>query len=94
MQIDRTDIDKRIQSCWSLQMERKATTNMMKWGTQDFKTLALAIAEETGELAQAILQYKDEEKPSINILNETYDLAALCFQMIVRYEEGEGRSCK
>lgn len=33
----------------------QAVQNLQKWGIQSLETLGLAMAEETGELAQAIL---------------------------------------
>lgn len=65
----------------------KATKNIAKWGVQSFERLGLAISEETGEIAQAILQYECEGKSVKQIRKETLDLAALCFQMLWKFDE-------
>jgi NTP pyrophosphatase (non-canonical NTP hydrolase) len=64
----------------------KAEQNIVKWGLQDYETLGLAIAEEAGELAQAILQYRHEEGFEERICDEAADLGALCVQMLKRYD--------
>ena len=61
---------------------KQAEKNLRKWGKQDLETLGLAIAEETGELCQAILQARDEGKERKWIRAEAIDLAALCIQTI------------
>ena len=61
----------------------KAEENIEKWGVQHLETLVLAIAEETGELAQALLQYRHEGGERQRILDETADLGALCCQIFV-----------
>lgn len=63
----------------------RAKGNLQKWGTQDTETLCLAIAEETGELAQAILQARHEGKPMGRIQAEAVDLGALCLQVLVGF---------
>ena len=67
--------------------ERKANTNIKRWGLQDYETLALCIAEEAGEIAQAVLQFKQEGGEESRIFQESIDLGALCEQMIRCYEE-------
>jgi NTP pyrophosphatase (non-canonical NTP hydrolase) len=59
----------------------KAEKNIRKWGLQDLETLGLAVAEEAGELAQAILQNKHEGAPAYRITKEAADLGALCLQV-------------
>lgn len=59
----------------------QAKKNLAKWGRQDLETLGLAIAEETGELCQAILQGRDEKGDRKRIREEATDLAALCLQL-------------
>lgn len=71
------------------QLSIQAKANIRKWGIQNFETLGLAIAEETGELAQAILQYKYENKPEECIAKEAIDLGALCLQILWRYDVTE-----
>jgi len=66
----------------------RAEQNVEKWGLQDFETLGLAVCEEAGELAQAILQARHEGQPRKRIFEEAVDLGALCLQVIARYEEG------
>ena len=63
----------------------KASGNMEKWGDQDYETIALAIAEEAGEVAQAILQHKYEGGFEDRIYEEAIDLGALCIQMMMKF---------
>ena len=60
----------------------KAKSNLQKWGEQDLETLGLCVAEEAGELAQAILQHKHEGGREDRIFNEAVDLGALCLQVM------------
>lgn len=64
----------------------KAANNIEKWGVQDLETIGLAIAEETGELCQAILQAKSEGGDPARIMEEARDLAALCLQIVFSYD--------
>ena len=57
---------------------------------QDFETLGLAVCEEAGELAQAILQNKHENGERSRITHEALDLAALCVQVLVTMTERHG----
>jgi len=59
----------------------RAKRNVEKWGLQDFETLGLAVCEEAGELAQAILQEKHEGGSRERITDEAIDLGALCIQV-------------
>lgn len=68
-------------------MDRKALENRAKWGSQDYETLGLAVAEEVGELAQAILKYRHEGAAEIRIAEEALDLGALCIQVILLWHE-------
>lgn len=68
-------------------MDRKALENRAKWGSQDYVTLGLAIAEEAGELAQAVLQHRHEGQPEIRIAEEALDLGALCIQVVLLWHE-------
>lgn len=61
----------------------RAKVNLKKWGLQDIETLGLAIAEESGELAQAILKNKYEKGRLGNISREAIDLGALCIQILL-----------
>ena len=63
-------------------LAEKAAANLAKWGMQDFETLGLAVAEEAGELAQAILQYLHEGGDRGRIMEEAVDLGALCLQVM------------
>ena len=65
----------------------RATRNVEKWGPQDFVSLGLAVCEEAGELAQAILQAQHEGGAPERIKDEAVDLGALCIQVVERYEE-------
>lgn len=63
-------------------IENRAFGNVQKWGPQSLETLGLAIAEETGEVAQALLKFAKEGGPPGRIREEAIDLAALCIQII------------
>jgi NTP pyrophosphatase (non-canonical NTP hydrolase) len=69
---------------------QKAQKNIVKWGLQDYETLALAVAEEAGELAQAVLQFRHEGGSDIRIIEEAADLGALCDQVFTRYNTDNG----
>jgi hypothetical protein len=60
----------------------QARKNIGKWGKQDLETLGLAIAEETGELCQAVLKARWEGGDRSRIREEAIDLGALCIQII------------
>ena len=75
-----------VRASWSRIMREKAEKNILKWGLQDVETLGLAIAEEAGELAQAILQNKHEGAPAYRITAEALDLGALCLQVWARMD--------
>ena len=64
------------------QWQRKAEENFDKWDDPGVEALALAIAEESGEIARAVLDFIHSGKPKARITEETHDLAALCFQML------------
>lgn len=68
----------------------KAEANISKWGLQTFETLGLAVTEEAGELAKAILQFRDEWGPGKRISEEAGDLGALCLQVLALMEEQHG----
>jgi len=67
---------------WARVCRAQAERNLAKWGPQDWETLGLAIAEETGELAQAILKCLHEGGPRDRIQEEAVDLGALCLQVL------------
>ena len=71
-------------------LEAKAAANTAKWGMQDFQTLGLAVAEEAGELAQAILQHLHEGGDRGRICEESVDLGALCLQVMAHFPEAGG----
>ncbi len=64
---------------WLIQ---RASNNLARWGKQDFETLGLAVCEEAGELAQAILQHKHEGGHEDRIFSEAIDLGAVCLQIM------------
>lgn len=70
----------------ALKLSKQADANLQKWGLQDRETLALAIAEECGELAQAILQLRHEGGEMYRVSEESVDLGSLCVQMILANE--------
>ncbi|MFH1603605.1 MAG: hypothetical protein ABIH03_06835 [Pseudomonadota bacterium] len=61
---------------------QRASANLEKWGKQDFEMLGLAICEEAGELAQAILQTRHEGGFEDCIFDEAIGLGALCLQVM------------
>ena len=63
----------------------RAARNLEKWGPQDFQTLGLAVCEEAGELAQAILQERHEAGRRDRIREEAIDLGALCLQIMAHF---------
>jgi NTP pyrophosphatase (non-canonical NTP hydrolase) len=65
----------------------QAEKNLAKWGKQEMETLCLCIAEETGELAQAVLQARHDGGDPDRIRREAIDLGALCAQMVLRFHE-------
>jgi len=79
-----------VRPIWLEWIARKSGENLDKWGVQDFETLGLAVAEEAGELAQAILQNKHEGGERGRITLEALDLAALCVQVFVTMDEKHG----
>jgi NTP pyrophosphatase (non-canonical NTP hydrolase) len=79
-----------VRPVWMDWINRRVAKNLDKWGVQDFETLGLAVAEEAGELAQAILQARDEGGERGRISHEAIDLAALCVQVLVTMVEKHG----
>ena len=79
-----------VRPVWMDWINRRVAKNLDKWGVQDFETLGLAVAEEAGELAQAILQARDEGGERGRISQEAIDLAALCVQVLVTMRERHG----
>jgi len=79
-----------VREIWLFWIAQKANKNLEKWGVQDFETLGLAVCEEAGELAQAILQNKHEGGERGRITHEALDLAALCVQVLVTMVEKHG----
>jgi NTP pyrophosphatase (non-canonical NTP hydrolase) len=63
-------------------IKQRASDNLKKWGEQSYEILGLCIAEEAGELAQAILQHKYEGGLEDRIFQEAWDLGALCLQVM------------
>ncbi len=70
-----------------IELRSQALKNLTKYGRQSFDTLGLALAEETGEVCQAILQAKYENADSQRIREEAVDTAALCLQIILNIDE-------
>lgn len=62
----------------------RAKGNLAVWGRQDEETLALCVSEESGELAKAVLKWVWDKGKETDIIRETVDLAALCFQILLR----------
>ena len=79
-----------VRPVWMDWINRRVAKNLDKWGVQDFETLGLAVCEEAGELAQAILQNKHENGERVRITQEALDLAALCVQVLVTMKEKHG----
>ena len=80
-----------LMSVHAMDFVSQAERNIAKWGDQDFETLALAIAEEAGEVAQAVLQYGHEGKPLRRIYEEAHDLGPLCLQIMRLCDREEPR---
>jgi NTP pyrophosphatase (non-canonical NTP hydrolase) len=78
-----------IKRAHSVALLTKARKNYEKWGGQDPKTLALCIAEEAGEVAQAVLKYYHEGGADTRIAEEAVDLGALCLQLMAEIEKKE-----
>ena len=66
----------------ALELAQQAAKNLKKWGAQDLDTLGLALAEETGELCQAILQARYVAGPG-RVREEALDAGALCIQVLL-----------
>ena len=79
-----------IDNAWLDDVSRKAQENMDKWGVQPIDQIALAIAEESGEIAQAVLQHQHEDASVERVRDEAMDLAPLCIQMLVSLREIHG----
>jgi len=69
----------------------RAQGNLEKWDEQDFETLGLAIAEETGELCQAILKARREGGSPERIRQEAIDLGALCVQVLAHWSNDQAQ---
>lgn len=65
----------------------RAARNVEKWGEQDLATLALAMSEETGELAQAVLKHRDEGGDRNRIRQEAIDCGALALQILRHFSD-------
>ncbi len=81
---ERTDRNCFVSPDWPAELAEKAERNIAKWGIQSLETLGLAVAEEAGELAQAILKHKFEGGLAARIAEEAADLGALCLQVRAR----------
>lgn len=68
------------------EFRERAAANIAKWGAQDYETLALCIAEEAGEVAQAVLQFQHENGAEERIREEAVDLGALCLQLLATFD--------
>ena len=74
-------------------LSKKAKKNIGKWGVQTIENVALAIAEESGEVAQAVLQYRHEGGDLSRIIDESIDLGALCIQMFISTSYEAKKQC-
>ena len=63
---------------------QQARRNLLEWGEQSYPVLALAIVEELGELAQAVLEHEYEGGDAERIPGELADLGALGYQVYWR----------
>jgi len=79
-----------IRASYPTWLTRRANRNIEKWGVQDLETLGLAVAEECGELCQAILQARHEGGDPAAIAREAIDLGALCLQVLLANAETNG----
>ena len=90
MSVANNSVHPLVRPVWMDWINRRVAKNLDKWGVQDFETLGLAVCEEAGELAQAILQNKYENGERVRITQEALDLAALCVQVLVTMKEKHG----
>ena len=67
-----------------LALANQAEENIAKWGHQDLATLALALAEEAGEVAQAVLKHAHEQGSLKRVREEAVDAGAVCVQIIMK----------
>lgn len=82
-----------VRAEWAERFRQKAERNIAKWGLQDVETLGLAVAEEAGELAQAILKHRHEGGTVQRIAEEADDLGALCLQVRARLAKPGCAAC-
>lgn len=61
--------------------EAKAEENVEEWGEQSIETLLLALQEELGEVTQAVLEHREEDRNYGPIFEEIDDIGALLFQL-------------
>jgi len=79
-----------VRSGYPMWLARKASKGLSLHGVRDFETLALRISEEAGELAQAVLEHRDEGGELGRISEEAVDLGAFCIQVLVTMSEKHG----
>ena len=82
-----------VRADWTEALAAKAEKNIKKWGLQSLETLGLAVAEEAGELAQAILKHRWEGGSLARIAEEADDLGALCLQVRARLAKPGCAAC-
>ena len=63
---------------------QQAQRNLLEWGEQSYPVLALAIVEELGELAQALLEHEYEDGDAERMPDELADLGALAYRVYWR----------
>jgi NTP pyrophosphatase (non-canonical NTP hydrolase) len=68
-------------------LKDKADANLDKWGEQDLETLALSIAEKSGELAKTVLQDRDKGGDRDRIRQEAVNLGALALQVLRHFRK-------
>ena len=80
-------------------IEKQTVENIARWGDQEGQTMVVALAEETGEVARAVLSYDyrpaefDELEAfelTVRIEREAIQTAAVCVELArVAADEGE-----
>lgn len=76
---------------YSRELENRADKNIQKHGLQNLNTLGLALAEETGEVCQAILQFHHENGTLKSLYQEAIDTGALCLQIMLLIDSEKER---
>ena len=72
---------------FGLMLADKGLENIGKWGMQDMTILTMAISEECGEVARAVLDHLHVAGDIDRAYQESIDLGALCIQLMLLVRE-------